>query len=207
MSNPWKSIPLEDYEGHMALPAIGQAEMLANEFGSLLNDYPAEAVAIIGCAGGNGFEQAADAGVVRLVGIDINDQYIAEAKQRFVHDIAGLELYCGDIENDMPAIAGVDLIFAALVFEYVDVPKALENIKSLCRPGAVLGVLLQLPSHAAAAVSASPYTSLQCLGAIMRLVPPSDLRDAAKAASFVFLADRLITLPSGKCFSHQIFRA
>ena len=29
MSNPWLSIPLEDYEGHMSLPAVGQAQMLA----------------------------------------------------------------------------------------------------------------------------------------------------------------------------------
>jgi hypothetical protein len=27
--NPWLEIPLSDYEGHMELPQIGQAEMLA----------------------------------------------------------------------------------------------------------------------------------------------------------------------------------
>jgi hypothetical protein len=27
MSNPWLHIPLVDYEGHMSLPAIGQAQM------------------------------------------------------------------------------------------------------------------------------------------------------------------------------------
>jgi hypothetical protein len=31
MSNPWLSIPLHDYEGHMALPHVGQAKMIANE--------------------------------------------------------------------------------------------------------------------------------------------------------------------------------
>lgn len=29
MTNPWVAIPLADYEGHMASPAVGQAEMLA----------------------------------------------------------------------------------------------------------------------------------------------------------------------------------
>jgi hypothetical protein len=101
---------------------------------------------------------------------------------------------------------GVDLVFAALVFEYVDVSKALDTIKALCRPGAVLGVLLQLP-NLAAAISASPYTSLQDLGTIMRLVAPRELRDAAETAGFVFLAERPISLPSGKRFSHLIFRA
>jgi hypothetical protein len=28
MRKPWLDIPLSEYEGHMALPAVGQAEML-----------------------------------------------------------------------------------------------------------------------------------------------------------------------------------
>jgi hypothetical protein len=31
MSNPWLSIPLDDYEGHMSLPAVGQARMIAEQ--------------------------------------------------------------------------------------------------------------------------------------------------------------------------------
>jgi hypothetical protein len=30
MRNPWLAIPLADYEGQMALPEIGQAQMLAD---------------------------------------------------------------------------------------------------------------------------------------------------------------------------------
>jgi hypothetical protein len=32
MSNPWLNIPLADYEGHMSLPAVGQAQMIAEQF-------------------------------------------------------------------------------------------------------------------------------------------------------------------------------
>lgn len=56
MKNPWLAIPLADYEGHMALPAVGQARMLADLFESLLREFLPQSVAIIGCAGGNGFE-------------------------------------------------------------------------------------------------------------------------------------------------------
>jgi hypothetical protein len=59
----------------MALPTIGQADMLSGELKRLLHDYPSEAVATIGCSGGNGFAEAASAGVSRIVGIDINPQY------------------------------------------------------------------------------------------------------------------------------------
>ena len=69
MTNPWLAIPLADYEGHMASPAVGQAEMLADEFEALLKSHAPTAVALVGCAGGNGFDKAARAGVTRLVGI------------------------------------------------------------------------------------------------------------------------------------------
>lgn len=43
----------------MASPDVGQAKMLANEFEELLKTYAPTSAALIGCAGGNGFEEAA----------------------------------------------------------------------------------------------------------------------------------------------------
>lgn len=91
MNNPWLTIRLEDYEGHMAMPDVGQAKMLANEFGELLETYAPASVALIGCAGGNGFEEAARAGVTRLVGRHINPIYIANATARYAGRELGLE--------------------------------------------------------------------------------------------------------------------
>lgn len=48
----------------MAMPAIGQAKMLADEFDKLLRSYSPKSVAVIGCAGANGFP--AWAGLVPL---------------------------------------------------------------------------------------------------------------------------------------------
>ncbi|HEX9200974.1 MAG TPA: hypothetical protein VF865_15545 [Acidobacteriaceae bacterium] len=81
MNNPWLTIPLEDYEGHMAMPDVGQAKMLANEFEELLKTYAPTSAALIGCAGGNGFEEAAKTGLTRLVGLDINPTYITELRR------------------------------------------------------------------------------------------------------------------------------
>ena len=36
MRSAWLDIALADYEGHMAEPGIGQAEMLATQFGEFL---------------------------------------------------------------------------------------------------------------------------------------------------------------------------
>ena len=130
MNNPWLTIPLEDYEGHMAMPDVGQAKMLANEFEALLKIYAPPSAALIGCAGGNGFEEAAKAGVTRLVGLDINPTYIADAKARYAGRMMGLELYCADIEGDMPELRPVHIVYGALVFEYVDTAKALKNLRA-----------------------------------------------------------------------------
>ena len=81
MKNPWLSIPLEDYEGHMALPDVRQAKMLSNEFEELLRTYSPLSAALIGCAGGNGFEEAHRAGVRCAVGLDINPAYVAEPRR------------------------------------------------------------------------------------------------------------------------------
>jgi hypothetical protein len=115
-------------------------------------------------------------------------------------------LHYADIEREVPLADQVDLILAALVFEYVDVPKAARNIVRRSRLGTILGTLLQLPSHSAA-VSTSPYSSLQRLGSIMRPVSPLELRHVAEAAGFLFMAERTIELASGKRFAHQIFSA
>ena len=207
MDNPWKSIPLSDYEGHMELPEIGQASMLADEFGKLLREHRRKEVALIGCAGGNGFENAAAAGVVRLVGLDINGEYVERARERFSHVVAGLELHVADIEGDLPPIEPVDAVFAALVFEYVDVERALRNVVGLCRKGAMVGTVLQLPKADADAVSNSPYASLKAVGSIMRLVPPPELRAVAETAGLGFVSERTVALASGKRFAVQVFRA
>src|SRR5580692_4374755 len=54
MSNPWLDIPLEDYEGHMSLPAIGQAQMLADQLVLLIERERPTSIAVVGCAGGTG---------------------------------------------------------------------------------------------------------------------------------------------------------
>jgi len=68
MRNPWLDIPLGDYEAHMALPAIGQSQLIADQLDILVRTYAPSSVAILGCAGGNGFERLIDTSVSRLVG-------------------------------------------------------------------------------------------------------------------------------------------
>jgi len=186
MNNPWLMIPLEDYEGHMAMPDVGQAKMLANEFEELLKTYAPTSAALIGCAGGNGFEEA--------------------AKARYAGRMMGLELYCADIEGHMLEFRPVHMVYGALVFEYVDIAKALKNLRGICLPNGILAALLQLPKEGAASVSPSPFVTLKELSSIMRLVPPDNFRKVAEKLGFGLFSQKLITLESGKQFSLQLFK-
>jgi hypothetical protein len=51
MKNPWLGIALSDYEAHMALPEVGQAQMLADVFAGHLDIRRPGSLAVIGCAG------------------------------------------------------------------------------------------------------------------------------------------------------------
>jgi pimeloyl-ACP methyl ester carboxylesterase len=56
----------------MALPSIGQAEMLAAQFALLIKRLRPASVAIVGCAGGNGLNRIDPGQLERVVAIDIN---------------------------------------------------------------------------------------------------------------------------------------
>ena len=206
MRSPWLDIPLADYEGHMALPRIGQADMLATQFAALLAEWTPVSAAVIGCAGGNGFDRVDVRVTRRVVGIDINPRYIQELAYRYGATIPGLELYVRDIQEPVARIEPVELIYAALVLEYVDPVPVLRNLKSICRPHGILATVLQLPSERATSISDSPFTSLQGLAPAMHLVSPEVLTGTASDAGFAPLASRRIALASGKEFAAQVFQ-
>jgi SAM-dependent methyltransferase len=206
MRSAWLDIPLADYEGHMAVPGIGQADMLATQFAELLGQWTPASAAVIGCAGGNGFDRLRVDVTRRVVGIDINPQYIQELAYRYAASIPGLELYVRDIQEPVERIAPVDFVYAALVFEYVAPKPVLQNLKSICRPGGVLATVLQLPSGQVAPISESPFTSLKSLVAAMHLVSPAALAADATETGFAPLSTRLVRLSSGKEFAVQQFQ-
>lgn len=70
MANAWLEIPLADYEGHM--DRVGQAQMLGRVFGRALQTFQPDSAAVLGAAGGNGFEHLVDSSVRRTVAVDIN---------------------------------------------------------------------------------------------------------------------------------------
>ena len=206
MKNPWLEIPLADYEAHMALPSVAQAPLLADILAHALATHAPRSVAVLGCAGGNGFDRIAAAGVERVVGVDINPAYIEQTRVRYGARIPRLELFAADVQTDAPAFAPVDLVFAGLLFEYVDVAVVLERIRAMLHPQGVLSSVVQLPSTTSAEVTPSPYTSLAALAPVMRLVLPARLCELAVARGYREVSARTLDTAAGKRLCVQVFQ-
>jgi len=206
MKNPWCAIPLSDYESHMDLPTVGQAAVIADEFARVVECYGPSSVSILGCAGGNGLDRVADTTVRRLVAVDINPDYVATTLARYRQRVDGLEVVVADVQNDVQVFEPVGLIFAALLFEHVDLQPSLQFVRRHCQSDGIFAALLQLPSADVAEVTPSPYVSLRQLSTIMRLVPPAQLRQQASDAGFVHRTSKSIAATGGKSFSLEVFQ-
>jgi SAM-dependent methyltransferase len=206
MSNPWLNIPLDDYEGHMSLPAVGQAQMIAALLDHALERWTPTSIALIGCAGGNGLERIAGRPIERVVAVDVNPDYVERTRARHAQRLQGLELICADVQSELLNYDPVEFTYAALLFEYVGVLSTLRTLKRNSRPDAVLTTVLQCRHSTLPAVSRSPYKSLGGLESAMTLVAPETLCHAAAEVGFALVDATIIELSSGKRFWLQNFR-
>jgi SAM-dependent methyltransferase len=204
--SPWLSIPAEEYEGHMASPGVRQLQHLSRVFGGLLDEFSPESVAVLGVSGGNGLEHIDPGRVKRVVGVDINPAYLDLARSRHGARLPGLELVCGDIASCELPPASFDLVYAALVFEYLEPAAAVGRIADWLKPGGVAAALLQLPSPAHGRVSETPYRSVRMLEPHIHLVEPAHLRNLFAGRGFREIRCGTETLEGGKGFFLEIYR-
>ncbi|HRE71977.1 class I SAM-dependent methyltransferase [Accumulibacter sp.] len=204
MKNPWLDVPLADYEGHMALPGIEQAQLLSDIFADALAKFSPCSVAVIGCAGGNGFDRIPPA-VSRVVGVDLNPLFVAETEARFRDRIEHLELIAGDIQSPEILFSPVDLIFLGLVLEYVDVDPVVAKMLSMLTPRGHMVTVLQLPSVGHQQVSPSPFKKVSPVGEVMHLVSPTRLQDSVETRGYIQLESRNLVSQGGKPFEVQTF--
>jgi SAM-dependent methyltransferase len=162
---------------------------------------------MLGCAGGNGFECIAPEVTRRVVGVDLNGRYLHEVRARFGTKFERLELVEDDLQTHAVAFTPVDLVYAALILEYVDVEVTLRRMRDFLNPGGVLVTVVQLPSADLPAVTPSPFPSLEALEAVMQFVAPKDLRAIAESNGLRQLSSATRQTQTGKQFQGQVFQA
>ncbi|HET7754867.1 MAG TPA: class I SAM-dependent methyltransferase [Anaeromyxobacteraceae bacterium] len=183
--NPWALVPAADYEAWMGPGGVDQLGPLSAIFGKVYSALRPARVALLGCATGNGLEHVDPAVTRQVIGVDVNIQYLAIARQRFLRLGSTLELYCEDVLRVRLRSGALDLVHAALIFEHVDPLPLAERIASWLAPGGACSVVLQLTRPEPPRGSAPP--SMAAIAASLRLVEPAELRASFRRAG---LAER-----------------
>jgi SAM-dependent methyltransferase len=206
MESPWLHIPLADYEAHMASSSVDQASLLADVFSAALQRFRPQSIAVIGCAGGNGFDRIDPRTTTRVIGMDINSEYLDATARRHSGDFKELVLHNADIGGDELHLEPVDLCYAALILEYVDVAMALRNLLSLCREAGHLVAVLQLPSSSLPTITPTALRAIMQLASTMKLVDPLALVEVARGIGFALLESTRATSSTGKQFEIHVYQ-
>ena len=170
--NPWTVVPASDYEKHMGPDGVDQLAPLSSIFQEIYLAAQPDTVVLLGCAAGNGLEHVNPAVTQKVTGVDVNLQYLGIARQRFMHLGPKLELFCSEAEKFRAQPGSVDLIHAALIFEYLHPEVLVRRISEWLAPTGTTSVVLQLPGGEG---PTAPSKTMQLIAKAMKLVPPDEL--------------------------------
>ena len=196
-TNPWLSIPLEDYERHMSHYQVGQSILLNSLTKKYLDETKPESVVFLGIAGGNGLEHIDNSITKSVIGIDINQNYLNTALTRYKHTIPSLQLVNLDIVKNSGSFFEVDFIWAALILEYTGIDKVLVFCKNNIRKGGHLIVSIQSNNNKQS-VSPTGIESVKKAGEIFSVVNPEELLNKATDAGYKLIGKEENVLPNGK---------
>jgi trans-aconitate methyltransferase len=200
MTNPWLRIPASDYEGHMSSPKVAQQSFLARTFKESLESHNSSKIALLGCATGNGLEHVNRDVTRRVTAIDINPEYLDMLRQRYEVSVPGLEIVEADLETCSIENQTFSLIFAGLIFEYLDPLILLSRIAGWLRSDGVMVTVLQLPANHLKKITDTSYVSLKKLDSIMKFISPHDFKSMAAVMGLQEREPKTVTLESGKSF-------
>jgi len=198
MVNPWLNIPAADYEGHMDSSNVDHLLFLASTFKETLEHHDCGTVALLGCATGNGLEHVKKEFTHQVTAVDINPEYLEVLRQRYGNSVPGLEVVQDDLESCELEKQAYSLIFAGLVFEYLEPQALLQRIAKWLQMDGILVTVLQ-PAEGAS-VTETPYTSIKSLNSIMSLIDPNKFKIIAANVGLMAIEEKFITLETGKSF-------
>ena len=204
MINPWLKISHSDYENHMT--EVGQAQILNELTGILLEKYKPKSFALLGCSTGNGLKHIDQKTTKNVYAIDINPNYIELTKEKFENKINNLITYNIDIEKDELVFTDVDLFFIALVLEYIEPEKALERIIPTLNKNGILVIIIQ-KSKQNSIVSKTKYKSLESLSQILKEIDEIKLDECIRKKTMKLVERKEIKLNKSKSFILLSYKA
>jgi SAM-dependent methyltransferase len=195
--NPWTVVPAADYERHMGPEGVDQAGPLSAILQEVYLATQPDRLLVLGCTTGNGLEHVNPAVTKRVVGVDVNLQYLGIARQRFFHLGPRLELFCSEAEKFRAQPGSFDLVHAALIFEYLAPEALVRKVVEWLADGGTCSVVLQLPGGEG---PAAPTKTMQIIEKAMKLVPPEELKRLFEHYGLACKREKTVPLRYGKSF-------
>lgn len=188
----------------MTSSKVQQLGALSDLFAEAISFRRPASLAVLGVAGGNGLDRIDSNLTRRVVGLDINAQYLDSVRRRYSH-LAGLELHCIDLAQQVAELQPVELVHAALVFEHAGTGLCLDNAASLVATNGALSIVLQLPASTGQDVGKTGFASIERLASKFSLIDAAQLRAMLQERSFQMKFQSQRSLPAGKEFWMGIF--
>lgn len=198
--NPWLFISPEDYERHMSHPSVNQQRFLEKCFHKALTRHAPSELLVIGCGTGNGLEHVDPRVTRRTTVIDVNGRFLNVVKQQFQPSLPGLEVIHDDLHVCSIPQECYSLVYAGLVFEFVQTEIVLKKVAQSMREGGFLEVVLQNPNETLPTVSSTGVQSMKKLKSIVSLINRDQFFELCRKMQLVLIGSHTETLESGKSF-------
>jgi len=200
--NPWTIVPASDYEQHMGPAGVDQLAPLSALFQEAYLGAQPDRLLLPGIGPGNGLEHVDPSATRRVVGLDVNLQYLGICRQRFFGLGPRLELFCVPVAQWRSPPHAFDLIHVALLFEYLHPEPLVAHLASWLAEKGSVSVVLQRPGGEG---PAPVLRALEIIQKAMKLVPPEELTALFAAQGLALRRSRTVPLKFGKSFWFGVF--
>lgn len=175
----WENILLEEYLGHMDSPGVDQLQFLRIVFKRFYDKLRPKTVCIAGITNGNGIECIDYGHVEKVIGIDINEEFLNSLKRGDIyrHHSPKFNLIHGDLNTLSLPDRSVDYIHCALILEFVEYKSVLRKFAGWLKDDGRIGFVLQMDGKSKSKISKTENQNLKNLKDIMNLVEKDEFVD------------------------------
>lgn len=203
--NIWNEIPLNDYELHMNHETVGQLKLLDELTRNYLDIIKPKIAVFLGIAGGNGLDHINNTITSKVIGIDINEEYLSITQKRYAEKIPSLQLLQLDLSKEKSSLFEADFIWAALILEYAGIDNVLKFSYNNLKQNGHLVVSIQ-SNNQVQSISETDIESVKKVGKIFKIVNPGELEKIAVRLYFLQLSSEENVLPNGKSIKTYLFQ-
>lgn len=151
MKHTWSTMKPNDYDAHMAHPNVAQIQKLnaiiKEQFLLLDDSFKQKYVAILGITNGNGLEHVIDCNIDKVIGIDINPEFLQQCRVRYPRMLDNLQLYQLDLIHEASEvckkITSCHLILANLLIKHIHLHNFINCIKNLPHEHRIVSCVIQ----------------------------------------------------------------